>query len=96
MEMLLQGQRAYFMVNENNFPFDLIFLAHPNTHIYGKAFPEVIWSQNKHSLNGLVFVPAKNEDEKNTKVTVKYVWYRPMSRGEVGQVSSPASQLPLT
>ena len=42
MEMLLQGQRAYFMVNENNFPFDLIFLAHPNTHIYGKAFLEVI------------------------------------------------------
>ena len=28
-----------------------IFHAQPNTHIYGKAFLEVIWSQNKHSLN---------------------------------------------
>ena len=27
-----------------------IFHAQPNTRIYGKAFPEVIWSQNKHSL----------------------------------------------
>ena len=27
-----------------------IFYAQPNTHIYGKAFLEVIWSQNKHSL----------------------------------------------
>ena len=27
-----------------------IFHAQPNTRIYGKAFSEVIWSQNKHSL----------------------------------------------
>ena len=27
-----------------------IFHAQPNTCIYGKAFPEVIWSQKKHSL----------------------------------------------
>ena len=27
-----------------------IFHAQPNTRIYGKAFPEVVWSQNKHSL----------------------------------------------
>ena len=42
MEMLLQGQRTYFTVNGNNFPFDPIFLAHPNTRIYEKAFLEVI------------------------------------------------------
>ena len=41
-EIVLQGQRAYFTVNGNDFPFDPIFLAHPNTRIYGKAFPEVI------------------------------------------------------
>ena len=41
-EMVLQGQRAYFAVNGNDFPFDPIFLAHPNTRIYGKVFPEVI------------------------------------------------------
>ena len=40
--MVLQGQRAYFTVNGNDFPFDPIFLAHPNTRIYGKTFPEVI------------------------------------------------------
>ena len=28
-----------------------IFHAQPNTHIYGKAFLEVIWNQNKHILN---------------------------------------------
>ena len=28
-----------------------IFHAQPNTRIYGKAFPEVVWSQNKHSLS---------------------------------------------
>ena len=28
-----------------------IFLAQPNTRKYGKAFPEVIFTQNKHSLN---------------------------------------------
>ena len=28
-----------------------IFHAQPNTRIYGKAFLEVIWSQNKHILN---------------------------------------------
>ena len=49
-EMVLQGQKAYFAVNGNDFLFDPIFLAHPNNRIYGKAFPEVIWSQNKHSL----------------------------------------------
>ena len=27
-----------------------IFLAQPNTRIYGKTFPEVVWSRNKHSL----------------------------------------------
>ena len=41
-EMVLQGQRAYFTVNGNDFPFDPIFLAHPNIRIYGKAFLEVI------------------------------------------------------
>ena len=41
-EMVLQGQRAYFTVNGNDFSFDQIFLVHPNTRIYGKAFPEVI------------------------------------------------------
>ena len=41
-EMVLQGQRAYFTVNGNDFPFDPIFLAHPNTRLYGKAFPKVI------------------------------------------------------
>ena len=28
-----------------------IFHAQPNTRIYGKSFLEVVWSQNKHSLN---------------------------------------------
>ena len=41
-EMVLQGQRAYFKVNGNGFPFDPIFLAHPNTRIYRKSFSEVI------------------------------------------------------
>ena len=41
-EMVLQGQGTYFTVNENDFPFDPIFLAHPNTRIYGKVFLEVI------------------------------------------------------
>ena len=60
-EMLLQGQRPYFMVNGNNFPFDPIFLAHPNTRIYGKAFPEMIWSQNKHSLSYKILMDSKGK-----------------------------------
>ena len=26
------------------------FLELPNTHVYGEAFPEIVWSQNKRSL----------------------------------------------
>ena len=27
------------------------FLELPNTHVYGKTFPKMVWSQNKHSLS---------------------------------------------
>ena len=49
--MVLQGQRAYFMVNGNDFPFDPIFLAHPNTLKGVKHFPDFLYHQNKRSLN---------------------------------------------
>ena len=41
-EMVLQGQRAYFMVNGNDFPFDPIFLAHQNTRISGSDLKSII------------------------------------------------------
>ena len=47
------GERAYFTVNGNDFPFDLIFHAQPNTQQGVNCFPESIFNQNKHSLEGL-------------------------------------------
>ena len=36
-----------------------IFHAQPNTHFYGKAFPKMIWNQNKHSLNVRLLDPIE-------------------------------------
>ena len=49
--MVLQDQRAYFTINGNDFPFDPIFLAHPNTLKGVKRFPDFLYHQNKRSLN---------------------------------------------
>ena len=47
-----------------------IFHAQPNTHIYGKAFPEVIFTQNKHNLREQVLhnkLLTLKENEKQMK-----------------------------
>ena len=52
-----------------------IFHAQPNTHIYGKVFPKMIWSQNKHSLSSLILksvILADNFVQMLLKILVGY------------------------
>ena len=54
-----------------------IFHAQPNTRIYGKAFLEVIWSQNKHSLSKReVFGPVVRTPKGVMPVGYKWVFVR--------------------
>ena len=45
------GQRLLFTVNWNANLENSIFHVQPNTQFYGKWFLEIVWSQNKRSLN---------------------------------------------
>ena len=45
------GQRLILHGQLQITSWKFIFHAQQNTHIYEKAFPKVIWSQNKHSLS---------------------------------------------
>ena len=53
MEMVLQGQRTYFTVNGNDFPFDSILLTYPNTLKGVKRFPNFLYHRNKRNLNNI-------------------------------------------
>ena len=54
-EIILHQNKGIFRLKRKSFTVDRIFCVLPNTHFYGKAFPKMIWSQNKHSLNVLSF-----------------------------------------
>ena len=45
------GQSLYFTVKWNDFPENSIFYTQPNTWWGVKWFPEMVWSQNKHTLS---------------------------------------------
>ena len=49
-KIILHQNKGIFWSKRKSFTVDHIFRVLPNTHFYRKAFPEMIWSQNKHNL----------------------------------------------
>ena len=50
------GQSLYFYSQMKCISGNSIFHAQPNTRFYGKWFPEMVWSQNKRTLNEISFL----------------------------------------
>ena len=51
MEIIWHQNKGIFRLKWKSFTVNRIFRVLLNTHFYEKAFPEMIWSQNKHNLS---------------------------------------------
>ena len=53
---IFSGSKGLFYGESNDFSENSIFHAQPNTQFHVKGFPEIVFSQNKHSQNHIFFL----------------------------------------